>query len=440
MSVDRLVRRIDAASARIVDRRGRFRRLDPVDREGVDGDAARLYVLLDRLHASESEARAREAELREEQATHTIERQRYRDLLDLVPVAALMTNPAGLIQQANRAAADLLGVPADWLIGKPLAAFFVERPALFFTRLSQLQDADAGPVVYEERLRDRRGGPFTARLTASAVRGPDGEVTGLQWVIQERDGPVAPRQIPDRRREQEEHGREQRDLVAMIGHELMNPLNGIQLHAELLKMTETYREGSVDAILTSVRHEQRLLDDLLDLARTDAIRLRLQPGYVDLLPILRICIAASRTGANKLVLRLNAPAELPFGHWDQGRLQEVFHNLVANAIKYSPSDTEIRLSVEDLGDRVRVSVADQGVGIDAAALPHVFDRFFRAEPDKDEIRGLGLGLHIAKTLVEAHGGTITAESEVGAGSVFRVTLPYKPGGARDRRGSSAHAP
>jgi len=145
LSVDGLARRIDAASARLVDLRGRLRKLDPEDRDGVDGDVARLQVLLDTLHAHESEAHAREAELRAEQATREIERRRYHDLLELVPVSTLMTSRSGLIQQANRAAADLFNVPADWLIGKPVAAFIAERVTVFFTWLSQLQAAMATP-------------------------------------------------------------------------------------------------------------------------------------------------------------------------------------------------------------------------------------------------------------------------------------------------------
>jgi PAS domain S-box-containing protein len=452
MRVDRLVRRIDAASARLVDLRGQFRQHDPEDRGGVNGNVGRLHVLLDTLHVSESEAHARQTERRESLAASEIERRRFRDLLDLVPVAALLTTTTGLIQLANRAAADLLGVPAEWLIGKSLAAFFAERPATFIARIWQLQDADAGPVEYEDQLRLQRTGPLTARLTVSAVRGPAGEVTGLQWIIQERnnpgwpqgfhrDGPrrrlgVTPNSVPV----SEERARARRELVAMIGHELMNPLNGIQLHAELLKMTGTYRENSVDVILTCVPQVQRLIDDLMGLARTDVMRLHLQPAYVELIPLLRSCIAAVRTSTKAPVLHPDAPAELPLGHWDQGRIQQVFHNLLANAAKYSQSDSEIHVSVEELGDRVRVSVIDQGIGIDAAALPHVFDRFFRAESGKDGIRGLGLGLHIAKSIVEAHGGTITAESGDGIGSVFRVTLPYEPEGLRDRRVNSADAP
>ena len=169
----------------------------------------------------------------------------------------------------------------------------------------------------------------------------------------------------------------------------------------------------------------------MDLARTDARHLRLQPSHVDLyggLALLYRDLSSRYERARHL--RLDAPAELPTGYWDEDRILQVFDNLLSNATKYSPRDSEIRLRVEDLHDRVRVSVVDQGVGIEAEALPYVFDRFFRAESGKGGIRGLGLGLHIAKTLVEAHGGTITVESEVGAGSVFRVTLPYEPRGCR----------
>jgi PAS domain S-box-containing protein len=506
-----------------------------------------------------------------EDTAHEVERRRYLDLLDLVPVPTLMTTQFGLIQQANRAAADLLGVPPNELMGRSLAAFILKSPSplTFLTHLSRLKKSATGRLVFEERLRAWRSEPFMARLTVSTVRDPGGEVAGLQWVLErrgdgasfvdagtndpgrtpdaptnggaearataeqrslalarsteayyrslfdgaldaivlfdrerrivdanpaahllfgyagrqirklrlddlvdgdakqlgavmaslERDGswrddldarrkdgatiPVeaaiatvtlpsgvafraAMRDITDRRRQHDEDERARRDVVAMIGHELMNPLNGIQLHAELLKMLGSYRESSIEAILTSVRQEQRLVDDLLELGRTDARHLRLHLSHADLLPLLRCCIAAVRDGPAIPVLRLDGPAVLPYGFWDQGRIMQVFHNLLANAVKYAPSDSEIYIRVEDLDDRVLVSVVDQGAGIDADALPHVFDRFFRAGSAKEGTRGLGLGLYVARTLVEAHGGTISAESVVGRGSEFRVTLPYLP--------------
>ena len=117
---------------------------------------------------------------------------------------------------------------------------------------------------------------------------------------------------------------------------------------------------------------------------------------------------------------------MPDGHWDRTRPEQVCHNLLSNAVKYSPNGGDILVRIEDLGDRAQLSVADHGDGIDADALPRIFDRFYRARTAGADRDGLGLGLYLAKMLVEAHGGTISAESEVGRGSVFRVTLPFAP--------------
>jgi PAS domain-containing protein len=123
MSIDRPARRVDVVGAQLVALRDQFRRLDPEDRDGAAGDVAPLYDLLDQLCVFEGDVRALEAVLLEEQSARAIERRQYQDLLDLVPVATLMTTPSRVIQQANRAAADLLGVPPGQVIGKPLAAW-----------------------------------------------------------------------------------------------------------------------------------------------------------------------------------------------------------------------------------------------------------------------------------------------------------------------------
>jgi PAS domain S-box-containing protein len=520
----------------------------------------------------------------EEQAARELERQRYRDLFDLVPVAALTTTTLGIVQQANRAAADLLGVHPGRMRGKPLPACIVEWPAriAFFTRLRWLRTEATGPLVFEERLRARGGREFPARLAASAIPGPAGQVAGLEWIIRElgegdspssppedgvrrvpepaptgapvgdagahqqrlahaddaesryrslfdgavdavvlfgpdrrlaeanpaahdllgyarhdidrprlddlivgdaerlgaimaglrsdgvwrgevdvrrKDGAIVPvdaamttvtvpagvafwaalRDITARRRRHDEVERARSDRVAMIGHELRAPLNGILLHAELLKLTGSYRETSVDAILASVQQEQRLVEDLVELARAETGRPSLRPSRVDLTELVRSCIAGYQPTVGRHVLRIDAPARMPAGHWDRARLEQVCHNLLANAVKYSPDGGEILVRVEDLGDRARLTVADQGVGIAADALPHVFDRFFRARTADAGPGGLGLGLHITKALVEAHGGTISAESEPGGGSVFHVTLPYEPPSATDD-GAGADGP
>jgi signal transduction histidine kinase len=173
------------------------------------------------------------------------------------------------------------------------------------------------------------------------------------------------------------------------------------------------------------------LEGIVTLEHASVVRGPSAPGRrtlgrrVDPLELLRSCIARRQSTASTPVLRMDAPARQPAGHWDRARLEQVCHNLFASAVKYSPAGGDVLVRIEDLGDRARVSVADRGVGI-AAALPRVFDRFFRAHPADDGPGGLGLGLHIARAPVEAHGGAISAESELGHGSVLRATLPHEP--------------
>jgi signal transduction histidine kinase len=123
---------------------------------------------------------------------------------------------------------------------------------------------------------------------------------------------------------------------------------------------------------------------------------------------------------------VDAPEAPLEGNWDHDRLMQVLDNLLSNAVKYSPAGGEIVVRLDDRGDAAQVSVHDQGNGIAAETLPRLFDRFYRTDNADTTARGLGLGLHISKLLVEAHGGRIWAESPgPGQGSTFTLVLPYR---------------
>jgi two-component system phosphate regulon sensor histidine kinase PhoR len=131
-----------------------------------------------------------------------------------------------------------------------------------------------------------------------------------------------------------------------------------------------------------------------------------------------------RFAARQLKSRLDLPEDLPLLPADENRLQEVIYNLLDNAVKYSPSGGQISLQAAIRGDRVCLSVADQGIGIPKADLPRIFERFYRADKARSrELGGTGLGLSIVKHIVQLHGGTVEAESEPGKGTTISVVLP-----------------
>lgn len=215
------------------------------------------------------------------------------------------------------------------------------------------------------------------------------------------------------------------EMFAIVSHDLRNPLSVIalvlhtarqQLSAGRLPRAELLMRG-VRAVSTM----QRLVDDLLDVARIDAGTLVLDKGKIDVIKVLEdaIELQAGLAAEKKIQLRSelgkNAIVEA-----DSGRLMQVMANLLGNAIKFTPAGGTITVTCTPSSGFVRISVTDTGSGIDTDSLPHVFDRFYQTDRRKD---GAGLGLAISKGIVEAHGGQIGATSTLGEGSTFWLTLP-----------------
>jgi signal transduction histidine kinase len=148
---------------------------------------------------------------------------------------------------------------------------------------------------------------------------------------------------------------------------------------------------------------------------------------MDLVDLVYACAEQARGQAEDHEIRVDAPDAPILGVWDRGRLEEVVSNLLSNALKYSPDGGEVAVRVEECDGTARVTVHDQGIGIAPSQLPQVFDRFYRIRGTASTASGLGLGLSICKSLIEAHGGRIWAESEgEGRGSSFCFTLPLAP--------------
>ena len=217
----------------------------------------------------------------------------------------------------------------------------------------------------------------------------------------------------------------QQRLVADVSHELRTPLTTIQGNLDLLRRgavdDRTLRDEALRAISDETARMRRMISDLLLLAQADAgLQLYLQPVEVDtlLLDVYR----QAQMMAKDVTVRLGAEDQA-IVEGDIDRLRQLLLNLVVNALKYTPAGGEITLTLRRNNGRVQVAVADTGVGIAAEDLPHIFERFYRADRSRTRPGGSGLGLSIAQWIAQAHGGNIEVESRMGRGSTFTVNLP-----------------
>ncbi|GAC1436659.1 MAG: hypothetical protein NVSMB65_10700 [Chloroflexota bacterium] len=219
--------------------------------------------------------------------------------------------------------------------------------------------------------------------------------------------------------------RHQRDFVADAAHELRTPLAIQRTAVELGLATDTLTEGqaALEQSLIQNGHLTRLVDALSLLARTDSGVLTLERQPLDLARLVVATAGDAEILAEErgIALRVDAEAEAQVVG-DAGRLRQLLLILLDNALKYTPSGGAIAVRVERQGNRVQVQVRDTGPGIDAVDLPHVFDRFYRANRARSG-EGTGLGLAIGRWIAEAHGGTITAANAADRGALFTVALP-----------------
>jgi two-component system, OmpR family, phosphate regulon sensor histidine kinase PhoR len=232
--------------------------------------------------------------------------------------------------------------------------------------------------------------------------------------------------------------------VANVSHELRTPLSIFRGYIETLLDDPHQPADELVRILEIMdRHAERLTllaEDILSLAKLESPAATLDCVEIDLPEFLSGIWRdwQKRFAAKSLQGEFDAPGDLPLLLADENRLQEVIYNLLDNAIKYSKPGGKISLRCASEGEEIRISVTDEGVGIRAADLPRIFERFYRADKARspDTIRGTGLGLSIVKHIVQLHGGSVRAQSELGRGSTFTVSLPI----AAEVDGAGAVAP
>ena len=225
----------------------------------------------------------------------------------------------------------------------------------------------------------------------------------------------------------EEHGRLKDNFMAMVSHELRNPLNSIVIWCRTLSKeadSEKWRNG-LAAIDRAAKVQAQLIDDLLDSSRIERGQLRLEIQSTDLLEVVKAAIDAMRPAAAAKSISLQEILDPRVGlvAGDPVRLQQVVWNLVSNAVKFTAQGGRVQVRVARINSDIEIVVMDTGKGLAASSLPRVFDRFWQA-PESQGREGVGLGLSIVKEIVNLHGGTVVAHSVgLGRGCIFTVRLP-----------------
>jgi signal transduction histidine kinase len=228
-----------------------------------------------------------------------------------------------------------------------------------------------------------------------------------------------------------------RDLVANVSHELKTPISALRAHLEnLLDGVEKAQPETLQVMLAQSERLGRLVDQLLELSRLESGDLPLDRSEIPLRPLVsRVMSEIDVTRSRRDVeLAQDVPEDLPPVYADAERIYQVLFNLLDNAVRFTPAGGRVRVTAARRNGAVDVTVADTGPGISAEHLPRVFERFYRVDTarSRDE-GGTGIGLAIARSVVEAHGGRIWAESEPGRGSTFTFELPVATAGQPTRR-------
>ncbi|HTT72293.1 MAG TPA: ATP-binding protein, partial [Anaeromyxobacteraceae bacterium] len=386
------------------------------------------------------------------------EREWFRTTLASIGDAVIAADDHGRVSEMNAMAEALTGFRRAEALRQPVEAVFrvhganrrtIESP---FARI--FRETRAVNLPRETVLVARSGEAFPVEGCGAPIRDGRGQPRGVVLVF---------RDIRERRRVEEERGsllvreraaradaeqasRAKDEFIATLSHELRTPLNSVLGWARLLRLGKLDAGAvrrAVEAIERGATTQAQIVDDLLDMARIVRGQLRLDVRPVELVPVIEAAIDTVRPAAAARDIGIVAALDPKAGPvaGDPGRLQQVAWNLFTNAIKFTPSGGKVEVRLAQAGDHVELKVKDSGAGIPPEFLPHVFERFRQADSSTTRAHGgLGLGLSIVRHIVEAHGGTVSADSPgLGLGSVFTVCLPIPQTKPRPRDAEAPRA-
>jgi PAS domain S-box-containing protein len=336
-----------------------------------------------------------------------------------------MLDPRGTIVTWNVGAERILGYKEEEILGHNFCEIFTPHDIGKEQPQFELMEAREKGRAEDERWHLRKDG---SRLWASGVVtplwDPNGTLRGFAKVL---------RDITERKRNEDrmaEENQRKDEFLAMLSHELRNPLAAISNAVQLLKLDPAESTPQTGVIERQVSSLVQLVNDLTDISRmrSGKIQLRIERGPLNEIVSRAVEAVQHIMEDRQHKLVVSVPSEAIWVDADANRLQQVFCNLLNNAAKYTDPGGHIELTVERVGNEAFIRIRDNGTGIVADMLARIFDLFIQADHSLDRSQGgLGIGLTLAKRLVEMHGGTVEARSEgVGRGSEFTVRLPVVP--------------
>lgn len=356
----------------------------------------------------------------------------FRDIVAHMPQMVWSSDAAGLVDYYNRAWREFTALEYDRLLGTGWSEVLHPDDLQRTIDRWQLSVKTGEPYEIEYRLRRGSDGTYIWHL-GRALPLRDGQGTITRWFGTCTDihaQKTAEEAIRDTKEALELANRSKDEFLATVSHELRTPLNAILGWTQLMQMGLLSPDELGEAlgkIENSAKAQAQLVEDLLDVSRIINHKLRLVKAPVDLRDVVRRSvetIAASVRSA-RLELSTSLPTSPVTVHGDSGRLQQSVTNLLTNAVKFTPAGGRVQVELRGADGCARLSVADNGAGIDPEHLSHIFDRFHQGNAtNHNGHSGLGLGLAIVRHLVELHGGDVRAQSDgPGRGAQFEITLP-----------------
>lgn len=354
----------------------------------------------------------------------------------------------------NPAAERLFGYSADEIVGRPMAVLVPPDRLHELASVARQISGGAGVEAHETRGLRKDGTEVDVSLTVSPILDEDGTLTGTAVIARDvthlkrqqrqleallakervarADAESAQQALAEQNEQLRELDRLKDEFISLVSHELRTPLTSIHGYLELLLERGAGELGAEQARFLTVveRNSKRLMQlvgDLLFMAQVEAGKLALELEEVDLNEVVGECLEAAQPIAHERHIDLVAEvADTPSMLGDRSRLAQVLDNLISNALKFTPRSGRVSVRVSVVGNDAVVEIQDTGVGIPSDEQGRLFERFFRSSTATEQaIPGTGLGLTIAKTIVERHEGTISIESAEGAGTTARVRLPVR---------------